>query len=192
MTWLDGLSDLKAARERAETAFYAPLGMLSPLWVAFGAAASAGAAFWFMSRLANPLNIEALMSSPDAALMVGAAPPALAHDTAQGGAAEAETIEETMIEPVGEAQPRVESTMADDLTELAEDEIASTDDLTKLSGVGPKIAKAFAERGVENFAQLAAWTQQDLAAFDAALDLRGRAVRADFIAQARRLAAGEA
>ncbi len=177
MTWLDGFSDLKVARERAQRAFYAPLGMMSPLWIAFGAAASAGAAYWWVSRLAKPLNLEALMA-PGSAAIVAAAPPALGGHAPQVEAAAGLTILETMIEPVVEGLTEVETVIADDLT--------------KLSGVGPKIAQALSERGVDSFQQLAAWTQQDLADFDAALDLRGRAVRADFVAQARRLASGEA
>lgn len=157
MVWLDGFSGLKTARERATTAFYAPLGMMSPLWIAFGAAASAGAAFWLMSRWTRPVNIEAARVSLDAA---------------------PSPVGQPLVEPVADALAEVEATLADDLTTLA--------------GVGPKIAKALAERGVERFDQLAAWTQQDLAAFDKALNLRGRAIRSDFVAQARRLAAGDA
>ena len=63
------------------------------------------------------------------------------------------------------------------------------DDLTQLVGVGPKLAAALAERGVTRFAQLAAWTTDDLAAIDLALNLRGRAHRDNWIAQAKTLAA---
>jgi len=196
MTWLDGFSDLKTARQRAETAFYAPLGMMSPLWIVFGAAASAGAAFWLMSRLAKPVNIEALMAAsqeaviaPEAvippqavitheAVVLDVAPPAPVDNDVPVETAALAPVEEPLIEPVVEEPVEVESAIADDLTVLA--------------GVGPKIAMALAERGVERFGQLAAWTEQDLATFDAALDLRGRAIRANFVAQARRLAAGGA
>jgi len=168
MVWLDGFSDLKTARERAETAFYAPIGMMSPLWIAFGAAASAGAAFWLMTRLAKPVNIEAAMAPPS----------------------QAQPIEETQIEIVALAP--LEETMSEVATREVELVVDVADDLTQLAGVGPKIAAALAERGVERFEQLAAWSEQDLAAFDAALDLRGRAIRAGFVAQARKLAGGGA
>jgi predicted flap endonuclease-1-like 5' DNA nuclease len=160
MAWLDGFPGPKTARERAETAMYAPLGMMSPLWFAFGAAASAGAAFWLMSRWAKPVNIEAAMASVDTT------------------AVQVTSTHSPVADPVVGSLVEMESVMADDLT--------------KLAGVGPKIAQALAERGVERFEDLAAWTQDDLAAFDAALDLRGRAIRADFVTQARRLAAGQA
>jgi predicted flap endonuclease-1-like 5' DNA nuclease len=178
MTWLDGFSDPKTARERAETAFYAPLGMMSPLWIAFGAAASAGAAFWLMTRLAKPVNIEAEMAVSPKAAFIDVSPPTPADDDATVEAASTSPFEEPSIEPA--------------VVELAEVESAIADDLTELVGVGPKIAQALAERGVERFEQLAAWTEQDLAAFDEALNLRGRAIRAGFVDQARRLAAGGA
>ena len=176
MTSLEGFSDLRVARERVETAFYAPIGMMSPFWLAYGAAASAGAALWWMSRFTTPMNTDAPTASPDAAAKVDAPSP-LARDAAP---VEAETtlfIVEPIIEPIVEALAQIEPSLADDLT--------------KLTGVGPKLAKALSERGVQSFRQLAAWTDQDLAAFDEALDLRGRAVRADLVAKARRLAAGE-
>ena len=171
MAGLDGHSEVKTPRERAVTAFYAPLGMMSPLWIAFGAAASAGAAFWLMSRWAKPTNIEAGMGFVDMTIVDVATPPL-------GETAVALPVGEALIEPVVEASAEVEFALADDLM--------------KLAGVGPKIAQALAERGVERFEHLAAWTQEDLAAFDAAMDLRGRAIRADFVTQARRLAADQA
>ncbi len=63
------------------------------------------------------------------------------------------------------------------------------DDLTRLVGIGPKLAAALAERGVTRFAHLAHWTEADLAEVDKALDLKGRAVRDAWVAQAKRFAA---
>jgi predicted flap endonuclease-1-like 5' DNA nuclease len=62
------------------------------------------------------------------------------------------------------------------------------DDLTRMRGIGPKLSLALAERGVTRFAQIAAWTVTDLAEFDAALDLKGRAVREAWVEQAQALA----
>ena len=59
--------------------------------------------------------------------------------------------------------------------------------LTRLVGIGPKLAIALAGRGVTRFAQISAWTEPDLAELDKALDLKGRAVRDAWVAQARRL-----
>ena len=71
----------------------------------------------------------------------------------------------------------------------AEAMVAVNDDLTRLVGIGPKLAAALAERGVTAYAQIAAWTQDDLAEVDKALDLKGRAVRDAWVAQAKRFAA---
>ncbi|MDO9223781.1 MAG: hypothetical protein Q7U20_08740, partial [Caulobacter sp.] len=62
------------------------------------------------------------------------------------------------------------------------------DDLTVLTGIGPKLAAAFAERGVTRFADIAAWTEEDIAHFDKELKLMGRVGREAWIAQATRLA----
>jgi len=69
------------------------------------------------------------------------------------------------------------------------EEVFPPDDLTRLVGIGPKLQVALAERGVTRFAQIAAWTETDLADVDAALSLKGRAVREAWVAQAKRLAA---
>jgi predicted flap endonuclease-1-like 5' DNA nuclease len=63
------------------------------------------------------------------------------------------------------------------------------DDLTRLVGIGPKLSIALAERGVTRFAHIAAWTAEDLAEIDRALDLKGRAVRDAWVAQAKRFMA---
>ena len=60
------------------------------------------------------------------------------------------------------------------------------DDLTRLTGIGPKLAIALAERGVTSFAQIAAWTDAEAAALDAEMKLMGRIARDAWIAQARR------
>jgi predicted flap endonuclease-1-like 5' DNA nuclease len=67
-------------------------------------------------------------------------------------------------------------------------EAIAADDLTRLTGIGPKLSAALAERGVTRFAQIADWTAADLAEFDAALGLKGRAVREAWVAQAKRFA----
>ena len=63
---------------------------------------------------------------------------------------------------------------------------AIADDLTQLVGIGPKLSAALAERGVTRFAQIAGWTDADVAEIDQALDLKGRAVRDAWVAQAKR------
>src|SRR5579863_9559191 len=49
-----------AAGERAELALRVPLGVVSPLWAMFGAAAGAGIAYWWMTSWTRAVNFEAL------------------------------------------------------------------------------------------------------------------------------------
>ncbi|MCB1313431.1 MAG: 50S ribosomal protein L21 [Sedimentitalea sp.] len=64
------------------------------------------------------------------------------------------------------------------------------DDLKKLSGVGPALEKKLHDAGVTSFAQIAAWTEADVAAIDEQLSFKGRIEREGWIAQARELAQG--
>ncbi len=67
---------------------------------------------------------------------------------------------------------------------------AGEDDLKKLSGVGPALEKKLHEAGVTTFAQIAAWTEADVAAMDEKLSFKGRIEREGWIAQAVELAKG--
>jgi len=62
------------------------------------------------------------------------------------------------------------------------------DDLTQLSGVGPALLKKLNAAGITTFAQIAAWTEADVAEFDEKLSLKGRIEREGWIAQAKELA----
>ena len=64
------------------------------------------------------------------------------------------------------------------------------DDLKKLSGVGPALEKKLHAAGVTTFAQIAAWTEEDVAAMDEQLSFKGRIEREGWIAQAKELAQG--
>jgi large subunit ribosomal protein L21 len=66
---------------------------------------------------------------------------------------------------------------------------AAGDDLKKLSGVGPALEKKLHEAGITTFAQIAAWTEDDVAAMDEKLSFKGRIEREGWIEQARKLAA---
>ncbi|MDX8353557.1 50S ribosomal protein L21 [Cognatiyoonia sp. IB215182] len=64
------------------------------------------------------------------------------------------------------------------------------DDLKKLSGVGPALEKKLHDAGVTTFAQIAAWTEADVAAMDEKLSFKGRIEREGWIDQAKDLAKG--
>ncbi|WP_269716729.1 helix-hairpin-helix domain-containing protein [Caulobacter sp. NIBR2454] len=211
----------------AERALRFPIGVASPLWLTFGAAAGMGAAWWWMtawtrmsilSAALEPTNLEAALAPQMAAAE------AVAQTTAAVVETSAEVVEEmaepvtSAFEPVEEvsldtleagdiavetgAPPPAESfadesaevveTAADAVSEAAEVMADATaqavDDFTRLVGVGPRLAQALAARGVRTFADIAAWTDDDLAAVDRDLDLKGRAVRDAWVVQAKRFA----
>ena len=70
----------------------------------------------------------------------------------------------------------------------AEKAEAGADDLKKLSGVGPALEKKLLEAGVTSFAQIAAWTEADIAEFDEKLSFKGRIEREGWVEQAKELA----
>ena len=67
---------------------------------------------------------------------------------------------------------------------------AAADDLKQLSGVGPALEKKLLDAGVTTFAQIAAWTEDDVAAMDEKLSFKGRIEREGWIEQAKELAKG--
>jgi len=64
------------------------------------------------------------------------------------------------------------------------------DDLKALSGVGPALEKKLHAAGVTTFAQIAAWTEDDIAAMDEQLSFKGRIEREGWVEQAKELAKG--
>jgi predicted flap endonuclease-1-like 5' DNA nuclease len=183
MAWTQAFPSAAVVEERAERALRWPIGAASPLWAVFGAAASAGVAWWWLTRWTRAVNVEAL-----------------AGYTAEQVkrtieiAADTELRVEEAVVAADQSAAELEAPLA---AEAAAEEVAqelslehAADDLTRMSGVGPKLSAALAERGVTSFAQIARWTADDLAEVDAALNLRGRAVREAWVAQAKRLANG--
>lgn len=65
---------------------------------------------------------------------------------------------------------------------------AGADDLKQLSGVGPALEKKLHEAGVTSFAQIAAWSAEDIAEFDEKLSFKGRIEREGWVEQAKALA----
>ncbi len=70
--------------------------------------------------------------------------------------------------------------------------VAAGDDLLRIKGLGPKLKALLAELGVTSFAQIAAWSADDLAKIDAQLGtFAGRPLRDNWIEQAKMLAEGD-
>ena len=61
------------------------------------------------------------------------------------------------------------------------------DDLKQLSGVGPALEKKLHAAGVNTFAQIAAWTEADIADMDEKLSFKGRIEREGWVDQAKAL-----
>ncbi len=72
--------------------------------------------------------------------------------------------------------------------EKAEAAPAAADDLKKLSGVGPALEKKLNAAGITSYAQIAAWTDADVAAIDEQLSFKGKIEREGWIDQAKELA----
>ena len=194
MSWIQGLPGSEAVEERAEKAWRMPVGAVSPLWVVFGAAAGVGVAYWWLTQLSRAaVNLEALSgaATPKPAPKPTPTPKlALVPAVSAPEVVEA-TVEAVTPKPIVEAKPIAEPAPIVAPAPAAAPEVpapVSADDLTRMTGIGPKLSLALADRGVTRFAQIAAWTADDLAAFDSALALKGRAVREAWVAQAKRLA----
>lgn len=77
-------------------------------------------------------------------------------------------------------------------TQRAAPEPNSGDDLTRIKGLGPKIAVMLGEQGITSFAQIAAWSEEDIDRVDASLGrFEGRIRRDSWVQQAMLLAAGD-
>ena len=65
------------------------------------------------------------------------------------------------------------------------------DDLTRIKGLGPKLSALLGEFGIASYAQIAAWTPEEIERIDAHLGrFSGRIVRDQWVEQARLLAGG--
>lgn len=80
---------------------------------------------------------------------------------------------------------------------VAQEEVAQSppegaDDLTRLKGVGPKLATQLNTLGVTSFAQIAGWSEADIDRIDDQLGrFKGRIRRDNWIEQARLLSQGD-
>lgn len=67
------------------------------------------------------------------------------------------------------------------------------DDLTRIKGVGPKLSRLLGDLGITHYAQIAAWSEADIAAIDAQLGaFAGRPTRDAWVEQAALLLSGDA
>ncbi|HZZ67960.1 MAG TPA: hypothetical protein VFE18_07285 [Phenylobacterium sp.] len=93
---------------------HVPVGLVSPLWPLFAGAAAAGATWWWMTRWAQPANLEAMFgAAAKLGLPAPVEPATFAEPAAEAVAAEAEATAQAVVEPVAdvlaEAEPAVEA-----------------------------------------------------------------------------------
>lgn len=202
---------LSVAPEDAGRALRLPVGLSSPLWMMIGGAAMVGAAVFWATRWLKPTNLEAEMAAPVSP--ESTASEAAVEVLADAGREALETAPQpTAYEPPTEAElaeaelAEVRETAGEEPGhEIVIDQVIegpvlaprflepavgaqAADDLTVMSGIGPKLAAALALKGVTRFEQIAAWTEGDIAAMDRELKLMGRIDREGWVDQARRLA----
>lgn len=199
----------KLITPETEKALTLPVGMASPLWLMFAGAAAAGAAMFWARAWFKPTNLEAVLAplpapapapetaepiieavedavmlaveTTDATLEVAAEVIEATTEAAAERVEDAIEVVEAMTGPLVETAPEA-------VEVVTEPAVVVADDLTRLTGIGPKLAGLLAERGVTRFADIAAWTADDVAAFDRDMKLMGRIDREAWIAQARRYA----
>jgi NADH-quinone oxidoreductase subunit E len=63
----------------------------------------------------------------------------------------------------------------------------ATDDLKRISGIGPKLEQVLNAKGISGFADIAGWSEADVARFDDELGFGGRIKRDDWVGQAKAL-----
>ena len=68
---------------------------------------------------------------------------------------------------------------------------AKANDISLIGGIGPKMEKGLHELGFTTFAQIAAWTPDDVVKVEAHLKQKGRVGREEWIEQAKELMAGK-
>ncbi|GAB4388167.1 50S ribosomal protein L21 [Albidovulum sp.] len=111
-----------------------------------------------------------------------------ARVAAHGGEAAARPAAKPAKAAAAKAEPKAEPKPAAKAAPKAAAK-AAADDLKRLSGVGPALEKKLIEAGVTSFAQIAAWSEADIAEFDEKLSFKGRIAREGWVEQAKKLAA---
>lgn len=143
----------------------------------FGRAAVA----WLQKGRKDERNITELnpVSPPRSA---GAEPAAVEPAPAAPGA----DLTERDIVPL--VTPVVPAAVAD-MPRDAGDAIPAADDLTRLKGIGPKLAARLGAMGIVRFAQIGAWSADETDAISRTLGFPGRAARERWVEQAQDLCA---
>ena len=137
MAWIQDFPGAEAAGERTEKAWRMPLGAVSPLWAVFGAAASAGVAYWWLTQWSRAaVNFEAFATVEPAAKSAPQPVELVAEpEPAPEPVVETAITPEPVVEAVAESAPAATEPEA----KPVEVEPLIADDLTVMTGIGPKL-----------------------------------------------------
>lgn len=121
------------------TAINAPIGAASPLWLAFAGAASAGVAYWWMTRWMRPINLEAVLfaapAAPEAPVVVEPVVEAVVELVA-----ETPVLVEAAIEAPVEAAAKIAEPVVETAAEIAEPLVEAAEPVVE--AVAEPVAKA--------------------------------------------------
>lgn len=180
--------------ETTTKALRLPVGVTSPLWLMIGSAAMVGAAFFWATRWMQPASVEAaptkVLPKPEpeveAAIEKAAElAPAVVEEVVEAVAPAPVAVVEGLVEAALEPEVVIEPVIEAPVVAQA---VLEPDDLTLMTGIGPKMAAMLAQKGVTRFAQIAAWSEDEIATLDKEMKLMGRVAREAWVAQAKRLA----
>jgi hypothetical protein len=115
----------------AQKAMSLPVGAASPLWLMFAGAASAGVAYWWLSRWRNATHLEAVLAPTLAELEsepLPVVPEVIAPAVVEAfeAAADSETVSEPTVEAIPEAVAEAEAEPALDAAPEPVLEVAPT------------------------------------------------------------------
>ena len=85
----------------------------------------------------------------------------------------------------GSAAPAADGAVAAPEQKLFTPPPEAPDDLERIRGIGPVLRQRLNKLGITTFAQIAAFTEADLARIDEVLDFKGRIVREGWVEQAK-------
>ncbi|QHW24163.1 5' DNA nuclease [Rhizobium leguminosarum bv. viciae 248] len=92
--------------------------------------------------------------------------------------------------PVSQAKPARQTKASEPKVAVKAKPVArgKTDDLKLIAGIGPKLEQVLNAKGIRSFAEIAAWTDEEIDRFDTELGFNGRILRDDWTGQAKVLA----
>lgn len=134
---------------------------------------------------ASAVAPEIEIASPAEATTVAKTKPKAATKVRRTRAASTDVVVPVLENPV------VEEQLPEKKVTRGRKAAVKPDDLKRISGVGPKLETVLKQRGVQSFADIASWSDADVARVDAEFGFEGRIARDDWVGQARTLLASK-